>query len=160
MRSPEASEFEVNAAGKAVDGEFVVRVDPVAGFETVVPQIAVTPTDAAGHDGARKTARLATTPVRAVGQGCDPWGFDVCAATAACVPGVPDASNTCKAKSQLIPAECALAPVLEPATDVFEVSGLADGPSLFDAPTTCSAGDPKGRPEALRSYASRAPPRN
>jgi len=147
--SPESTEFELDATGKAVDGAFLVRLDPAAGFEAVVPQVALTPRDGAGHVGARKTTRLANAPVRAVGQGCDVYGFDVCNATAVCSPGVPGASNTCKAKSALGPAECAAAPVLTPDTGATATSGLATGPSIWDAPTGCSAGDPTGRPEAV-----------
>jgi len=146
---PESQEFEVNAAGQAVDGAFVVRVTPVEGFELLVPQVAVTPADAAGHTGQRKTSKLANTPVRAVGQACDVYGFDVCNTTAVCAPGVPGATNTCKAKSQLAPAECNAAPELDPAAGVDTVTGIADGPSLWDAPAGCSSGDTKNRPEAV-----------
>ncbi|MCC6624028.1 MAG: hypothetical protein IT385_22415 [Deltaproteobacteria bacterium] len=145
----ESTEFDVDGTGKAIDGAFLVRVDPAPGFEDVVPQIAVTPRDAAGHVGARKTTRLANVPVRAVGQGCDIHGFDVCSATSVCAPGLPGATNTCKAKSQLAPAECAAAPVLDPSAAPAAITGLVDGPSLWDAPPSCSSGDPKGRPEAV-----------
>ncbi|MFO0746322.1 MAG: hypothetical protein U1F43_11695 [Myxococcota bacterium] len=145
--TPESQEFEVNAAGQARDGAFVVRVVPAAGFELMVPQVAVTATDAAGHEGARKTAKLAPTPVRGAGAACDVNGFDVCNATSVCSPGVPNVANTCKAKAQLATAECASAPSVDVAAGTHVVSGIVAGPSVWDAPASCSSGDPTGRPE-------------
>lgn len=146
----ESSEFEV-AAESLGAGAFSVHVVPVAGFEAMVPSIAVTATDAAGHTGVRKTAKLAATPIRSVGQACDLAGFDACnPATAACVPNVSATvvnAGTCKAKSQLAKSECALAPELVPGA--APIVGVTAGPSLWDAPMTCSSGDPKGRPEGV-----------
>jgi len=153
---PESSEFEVSTIDVLADGAFLVKVTPVAGFDLLVPQIAVTATDAAGHVGVRKTAKLAAAPVRAVGQACDANGFDVCnPATAVCVAAANGTSHTCKPKAQLGAAECAAAQILEP--DGVAVFGVADGPSLWDAPATCSSGDPTGRPEAVAVLRLSAP---
>ena len=142
---PESSAFEIGAFEDIGDGAFLATVTPVVGFDTLVTQIGVVARDAAGHESARKTARLTATPVRAAGQGCDPNGFDMCnPLTSVCV--AVGTSHRCQAKAQLATAECAAAPEL--ALD-GTLTGVAAGPSLWDAPVSCSSGDPKGRPEAI-----------
>lgn len=144
---PDSTEFLVSAADAAYDGGFFVRVDTAAGFETLVPQIAVTPIDGAGHQGVRKTARLAPTPTRAAGQSCDVNGFDACNATSVCSPGLVGVTNQCKLRSQLATAECKDAPMLT--LDGAPITGLVEGPSVWEAPIGCSSGDPTGRPEVV-----------
>lgn len=144
---PESTEFLVSAADAAFDGGFFVRVDTAPGFEILVPQVAITPIDAAGHQGARKTARLAATPTRAAGQSCDVNGFDACNASSVCTPGLAGVTNMCKLRSQLATAECKDAPVLT--LDGAPLIGIVEGPSVWEAPASCSSGDPVGRPETV-----------
>ncbi|HRE90784.1 MAG TPA: hypothetical protein PK095_16785, partial [Myxococcota bacterium] len=128
---PESDSFVINAQGSSTDGTFFVRLDPSAEFESQVKEVAVTATDLADHTGLRKTAKLAPSPVRSAGQGCDPRGFDVCNATSVCAPGTTGTTTTCRDKNQLRKAECAAAPILS--TDGTPIAGFADGPSIFDA---------------------------
>jgi hypothetical protein len=153
--TPESQSFDVAAEGAGVDGRFRVRIDPTPEFESQVTNIGVTATDAAGHVGARKTAKLTASPVRSAGQGCDLNGFDACNSKSVCVAAPSGDAGTCKDVIAQRKAECGLSASLP--TDGTMVVGFAQGASLFDAPATCSAGDPVGRPEGLFKLSLEAP---
>ena len=146
--APDGDAFDVDATGKGADGAFFVRVDPAGEFGVLVPQIAATAIDAAGHSGARKTIKQTKPSAKGSGSTCDPRGFDACTASSVCSPGVVGVANTCKAVASLRASECNLAPeIVVAASGTEKAVGLASGPSLWDAPVGCSSADPVGRPE-------------
>jgi hypothetical protein len=153
--TPESQSFEVAAENTSRDGVFRILVTPTAEFAAMVQNIGVTATDAAGHEGARKTAKLTASPVRSAGQGCSLYGFDACNTKSVCVPVPSGESGICKDVIAQRKAECAAAQPLP--VDGSTVVGFASGPSLFDAPALCSASDPVGRPEGVYRLVLEAP---
>ncbi len=140
--------FPIDAIGAAEGGQFFLVSEPIVGFDAKVPKIAVVATDEHGHAGPKTTTSVSVRPVRAIGQACDFAGFDVCAAGAACAPGLATATNTCAAVATLKNTKCGGAPVLDPAKGATVVFGKVEGASLWDAPQGCVTGDATGRPEA------------
>jgi hypothetical protein len=135
---------------------FFLASTPSAGFEGLVPRIAATVTDFAGHASSRLVVAASTMPVRAANAACDWSGFDACSAGNACAPGIPGEANVCKAKPALIKAKCDAAPALDPAKGATRTFGTTSGVSLWDAPA-CVSGDPVGRPEsAVRLHLAKA----
>ncbi len=153
--TPESQSFDVAAENASQGGTFRIQVTPTEEFAAAVQNIGVTATDAAGHVGARKTAKLTASPVRSAGQGCSLYGFDACNAKSVCVPAPTGESGTCKDVIAQRKLECAAAQTLP--VDGSTVVGFASGPSLFDAPALCSAGDPVGRPEGVYRLVLEAP---
>lgn len=147
--TPELSSFDFSASGASENGTFFVRLQPADGLDQVVPKLTATPTDDEGHQGPLKVASPLAPPTRGTGQTCDPRGFDVCAATLACTPGLAGRTNTCQAAASLRTAHCAAAPVIVPTADGVTARGFAVGGSLWDVPTGCQTNDPTRRPEGL-----------
>ncbi len=152
---PDTAEFVLPAAGEG--GVFLVVLEMGVGLHQLVQRVAVTPVDAAAHEGARVEVALAVTPVRGAGASCSPEGFDACADGSACMPGVPGVANNCLAESYVRGQQCTEAPRLELVDGAASVVGVADGTSLWDAPPGCAANDPRGRPESVLTLELEAP---
>lgn len=148
--TPDLASFEQPANNLAVDGLFLMRLQSGVGLDTQVGKLVATPIDEAGHTGMPKVIAPTTLPVRMLGQTCDPKGFDVCAPTLSCSPGIIGAtSNKCASAAPMRTAQCTAAPVLEPTAGGNVVMGTAEGGSLWDAPSGCASADPVGRPEGV-----------
>jgi hypothetical protein len=144
--TPDLSSFDHDALELAVDGTFFLRLQSGDGLDTQVPKLVAIPSDGAGHEGTAKIAAATTIPVRNAGQACDIRGFDMCGPNLSCSPGIVGATNKCATASPLRIAQCGDAPVLVAGATVM---GVAEGGSLWDAPSGCSTNDPKGRPEGV-----------
>ncbi|MBX3209340.1 MAG: hypothetical protein KF764_30180 [Labilithrix sp.] len=143
-----ASFIRVDAEGSAFGTTFFVEAFPASSFVSQVPKIAATAVDRVGRTSSRVITPLATLPVRSLGQVCDADGFDTCAASAVCFPGVRSEKNICKAASTTRTQKCKDGPALDPAKGVTRAYGTVSGVSLWDAPTGCVPNDATGRPEA------------
>jgi len=147
--STSASGVTLDQPGVVDGAGFGFDVTPATGFESKVPKIAATAYDHMGRASTRVVAAATATPVRSVGQSCDWRGFDACAAGSSCAPGLPSATNACKATATLLTAECTAAPVLDPAKGVTKAFGVAEGTSLWDPPAGCSTDGAVKRPEGV-----------
>ena len=148
--TPDLSSFEQPANNLAVDGVFLMRLQSGVGLDTQVGKLVATPVDEAGHVGMPKVIAPTALPVRMLGQACDPKGFDTCAPTLSCSPGIIGATtNKCASAAPMRTAQCMGAPVLVPTAGGSVVMGSAEGGSLWDAPSGCSSADPTGRPEGV-----------
>ena len=147
--SPESQSFEIDAEGMSLDGDFFVAIEPTETFVAQVERIAATPRDGKGHVGETKVVKLERTPVRGVSATCDARGFDACGTGLTCMPGDPSVRNSCQRVQTLRPRVCEEAAVLDPFVGKMTATGTAAGGSLWDAPSTCAAGDPVGRPEGV-----------
>lgn len=148
--TPDLASFDHDALNLAVDGTYFVRIQAGVGLDDAVPKLVVTGLDVAGHTGTPKTAAPTTIPIKNSGQTCDPRGFDVCAAGLSCSPGIVGATtNKCSSAAPLRTTQCNAAPVLVATAGGAVITGVAEGGSLWDAPSGCSSADPKGRPEGL-----------
>lgn len=147
--TPDLASFDFGASGASENGTFFIRMQPSDGLDQLVPKLTATPRDDEGHQGPMKVAAPLAPTARGTGQGCDPRGFDVCAASLACSPGLVGKSNVCQSAATLRTSHCAAAPVLVPTAEGVTARGYAAGVSLWDAPTGCQTGDPARRPEGL-----------
>lgn len=147
--NPDASFFEFDVVGYAIDGTFFVEIAPIEGFDTLVPQLSAVATDAAGNAGGSQQAKAAIPGKRSRSQSCDPRGFDICGSGLVCMPGIVGLANKCETLSRTRDAKLDVAPVLDPALGRTVFVGRAEGSSVLDAPVDCSAGDPTGRPEGI-----------
>lgn len=147
---PDMVSFDHDAVDLAVDGTFFIRLQAGDSLDQQVPKLVATPADVAGHEGTAKIVSPSNIPVRTAGQSCDVRGFDVCGANLTCSPGILGSTmNKCALATPLRTSQCTAAPVLVPTTAGAKISGVAEGGSLWDVPTGCSTGDPKGRPEGI-----------
>jgi len=149
------SEDGTSASAVTIDGRagafgslFVVETQPNASFALQVPKIGAVAKDAVGRTSARTIVARTTAVVKKVGQGCDPDGFDTCTATTVCAPGFRSAVNTCKLTTAVQREKCKSAPALDPSAGPARAYGVAEGVSVWDAPTGCVGNDAVGRPEA------------
>lgn len=143
----ESSEFEADARGASSGGTFFYRFDVSDAFVEDVAQVAVFARDRGDHTSEMSTTSVVDAPTRRSGQSCDPLGFDRCTSSV-CTPGTVGVDNTCTAYGTARTMECSAAT----SVDLFastSVTGVASGPSLWDAPAGCSANDPTGRPEGV-----------
>ncbi|MFT3709773.1 MAG: hypothetical protein QM817_19260 [Archangium sp.] len=148
--SPDLASFDQPANGVALDGAFFMNMQSGVGLDTQVPRLVVTPIDAAGHTGMIKIASPTTQPIKTAGQTCDPRGFDTCAAGLACSPGIVGATtNKCTSSAPMRTQQCSMSTVLIPTPGGSVVNGVAEGGSLWDAPSGCATNDPTGRPEGV-----------
>ena len=143
-----ASSISVDARGSALGTTFFVEAIPASSFVSQVPKIAATAIDLVGRSSSRTITARATIPVRSLGQACDPDGFDACASSAVCFPGLRSEPNECKAASTTRADKCKAAPVLDPSKGITHTYGTVAGVSLWDAPPSCVPNDATGRPEA------------
>ncbi|WP_146649180.1 hypothetical protein [Labilithrix luteola] len=120
-----------------------------SGFDGVVPKVAATVTDAAGHVSARVVSSVGAVPTRTNGQACDDRGFDACASGSVCSPGLPDVANKCASVGPLRTTKCSSAGALDPAKGMTKAFGLTSGASLWDPPAGCVSNDATGRPESV-----------
>ena len=146
------SEAFVPTAGvEATDGGYFVAVD-VAQVADLSPRMAATVTDYAGLSSARLVLQRAFPPVRGEGEGCSTRGFDTCESGTRCW-GTP-ASAQCLGISTLQGQVCTAAPALSGA-------GTTQGDtlpvSLWDPPTSCATGDPRGAVEGVVRLTLAAP---
>lgn len=140
--------FTILGSTLANEGTFFVENLPIAGFDTKVPKLGSTPADQGSHAGARLVTAVAALPTKTSGQACDIDGFDVCASTLACAPGLASATNKCTAITSLRTAKCGAAALLDPAKGLSRAFGKVEGVSLWDAPAGCVTNDAVGRPES------------
>lgn len=147
--TPDMASFTQDALGLAVDGTFFLRMQSGQDLDKQVPKLVATASDVAGHTGAPKSALPTTIPVRSAGATCDARGFDTCGPNLSCSPGTLGAVNTCANAFNLRTARCSSATILVPTATGAKVVGIAEGGSLWDAPSGCSTNDPTGRPEGV-----------
>ncbi len=141
--------LDLSLVGYARDGAFFVELEPIEGFDRLVPQLSASASDAVGHVGATQTAKAAVANKRNRGQSCDPRGFDECASGTVCAPGIVGRENKCELVNRYRDNELKAAPLLDPAAGNVIFAGRVEGTSVFDVPVDCSAGDPTGRPDAI-----------
>lgn len=121
-----------------------------SGFDGMVPKVAATVTDAAGHVSARVVSSVGAVPSRTNGQACDERGFDACVSGSVCSPGLPDVANECASIAPLRTTKCTSAgAALDPAKGTTRAFGLLNGASLWDPPAGCVPNDATGRPESV-----------
>lgn len=145
-----ASGADITTNGASFNGLFVVSKQQVPGFDTLCPQIGITPTDKAGHAGATKHALPANMVTHAAGAACDLLGFNACAASLVCAPNPPPEAPTCQTLSTAQAARCAAAVTLAPtAGQPAQTFGHTAATSLWDSPRGCSGTNPTGRPEGV-----------
>lgn len=147
--TPDMTSFTQDVLGLAVDGTFFLRMQSGQDLDKQVPKLVATASDVAGHAGASKTATPSTIPQRSAGQTCDARGFDTCGPNLSCSPGALGAVNTCANAFNLRTAQCSSATILVPTATGAKIVGIAEGGSLWDAPSGCSTNDPTGRPEGI-----------
>jgi len=147
--APDSGELVLDAAGAAFDGQFFYGIAPAETFVALVPKVAATARDAAGHVGARLEATAAPIPRRSNGQSCDPRGFDACQVGSVCTASRAGQPTTCQSPAGLRTTECnAAVEVVASATEQVVV-GAAAGVSLWDPPAGCTANPALGRPEGV-----------
>ncbi len=146
--APEATSFGADARGSSSGGTFFFRFASTAFFAENVPRVSLVARDRGDRISAAVEADLADPPTRAVGQPCDPRGFDTCG-MGVCSPGMVGATNRCIGVAAARSAACTSALVLETSAGVGSIRGELTSPSLWDAPEGCSSGDPRDRPEGL-----------
>lgn len=129
-------------------GAFVLTAVPSVGFTTLAPRIAATVSDDYGRTSARVVAAATSRTARGFGQACDPHGFDACAATTVCAPGLASAQNKCTSAEVVRSTKCKDGPTLNPGKGVTRAFGRAEGVSLWDPPTGCVSPEAIDRPEA------------
>ena len=144
-----ASSFIETGGISTSDGTFTFQITPAQTFTDTVKQVSLTPVDLGKLKGAPMTASLLPMPSVGSGAACDPLGFNYCAGNAACIPGLPGTSNTCQPIGSAQVAACGLAPVLNPSTKDFVVTGFNQGSSLWDPPTDCVSNIGLGHPESV-----------
>lgn len=144
----DASTFDVDASTASNGGAFFVALDLGLGVQELVTRIAVTPSDRGGRVGERIEADYAPAELRNLGQACSPNGFDTCVAGAVCSLG-PTGSATCQGEASARNQQCNAAPTLTLTDGHASYVGVADGTSLWDAPSGCSVNDPTGRAESV-----------
>jgi hypothetical protein len=77
-------------------------------------------------------------------------GFDACATGSVCAATSPgSAYSTCQNATAVRTSQCSSAPFLVLEHGHASYTGVADGASLWDAPSGCSPNDPRDRPEAV-----------
>lgn len=147
--TPDGTTFDVDASGKARDGQFFVAITPSAAFAEAVPQIAVTVSDGAGHQSERKAVKQTKAAVKGNGAACDPRGFDSCGTSGVCAPNSAGTATNCQPKLTIQVKRCGQYPAVPVGVGSQVVTGIASGVSTWDAPTGCAAADPVGRPEGI-----------
>jgi hypothetical protein len=152
----ESVSFAADARDTSVEGAFFYQFAASQLFADSVPRVSVVARDRGDRTSAAVIANRAAAPARSVGQTCDARGFDTCGA-AVCSPGTVGAVNHCVAVSAARTDACAAAPTLDLSSGAASVSGDLREPSLWDAPASCSSGDPTARPEALVRFVLAAP---
>jgi hypothetical protein len=131
------------------DPTFYVVVEPILGFDQLVPKIVATPVDTLLQRGAPVATSSIAVPVRNLNDPCDYRAFDVCVSGNVCSPGTPKGPNTCQAATPLRKIACTAAPVLDPDKGITKAYGVTRGPSLWDAPKGCDPHNGVDRPEGL-----------
>ncbi|MGC4120841.1 MAG: hypothetical protein QM765_40945 [Myxococcales bacterium] len=155
--NPDLASFDFDARDLSADGAFFIRMQPADGLDQQAPKLTATPSDVAGHSGTLKTTSPTPTPSRSSGQSCDPRGFDTCAASLACSPGILGKANKCQPAASLRTTRCGASAELTPSAEGVTALGVAAGGSLWDVPLGCQTYDPKGRPEgAVRLHLATA----
>jgi hypothetical protein len=148
--APPVASFDLDATGDSSNGTFLIALQQSPGFDTACPQIAVTPTDEAGHTGATTNAVPVAPLIRAAGAACDLQGFDACVAGQVCVARALPLGPTCQSLTTLQAARCSAAVHLAPSVGQPATTfGHTALPSLWDAPRGCSGFNPAGRPEGV-----------
>lgn len=147
------AEVDAFVSERGSNGDFFVEIQSAAGFDAVAKQVMVTPVGAMAPTDEHQVAALRDAPVRALGDSCDPRGFDLCVETATCAPADPKsgASNRCRSSSDYRDERCANAPRLDaPATGSSTfIDVTASGVSSWNPPDGCASADRRDRPEAL-----------
>lgn len=144
----DASIVDVSVTERAPDGRFFVEVQSARGFDAKARQVIVSPVGGMANAAEKHVAALALPSARALGQSCDPQGFDTCAGGAVCAPGKVGGTNRCARGEDVRSTRCADAPRLVagmPATLTVD----AWGSSAWEPPAGCVSPDRWGRPEAL-----------
>ena len=148
--APPVASFDLDASGDSSNGTFLIALQQAPGFDTACPQIAVTPSDEAGHTGSTTNAVPVAPLIRAAGAACDLQGFDACVAGQVCAARASPLGPTCQSQTSLQAARCTaavhLAPSIGQPATTFGHTAL---PSLWDAPHGCSGFNPTGRPEGV-----------
>ncbi len=129
------------------DGLFAFTLWPAGAFGSAVKRLQATPMGG-GLSGPPLEAKLTAVATRGIGAACDYAGFDACASNYVCSPGIKGKVNTCLGLSAARGKKNTGAPVLSPAGKL-RASGLAEGTSLWDAPSGCQPNDPVGTPEGV-----------
>jgi hypothetical protein len=144
----ESTSFGADARDASAGGAFFFRFSASAFFAENVPRVSLVVRDRGDRVSAPVVAELGDPPMRSVGQPCDPRGFDTCG-MGVCSPGMVGATNRCVGVTAARAEACMSALVLETTGGMGSVRGELGTPSLWDAPTDCSSGNPRDRPEAL-----------
>jgi len=132
-----ASSFVETAGIFSSDGQLTFQITPTETFTEVVKGVTLVPVDSAGKRGDAISASLMPQPSRGSGMTCDTNGFDYCAGSSACVPGLPGANNVCQPITSVQGSKCAAAPVLDVSQPQLVVTGYNAGPSLWEPAEGC-----------------------
>jgi hypothetical protein len=144
-----ATSFLETGGFAANDGQFVFEINPTSEFAQLVSNVSLSPVDLLKYTGSAKTAALQSVPSRGSGMTCDIHGFDYCSGNGACVPGLPNANNTCQPVTTAQSAACKTARVLDTSTDNLLITGYIAGSSLWEPPSGCQLGIGSNNPESV-----------
>jgi hypothetical protein len=146
---PDSATFDLGVVNTSKDGVYFVNNLFGLGFDKTVPRVAVTPVDGQANKGTRKLVDVADPPSRAVGQSCDPRGFNVCSATGGCAESTTSDASACVTATSLRTDACTSGAELNPDKGALSAFGRADGPSLWDPPPGCAPVLAANRPEGV-----------
>jgi hypothetical protein len=140
--------FDINAQGSSTAGGFFFDNQAAQGFDTTVPRIAATPTDAEGRSGPRIVGNIATPTLAGAGSACDPRGFTACVTKSVCVPSATVGKGTCISIASEMDVVAKAALTVEPGATSF-APGYANGPSLWQPPAGCVGVGIVNRPQGI-----------
>jgi hypothetical protein len=148
-----AASFDINVDGWSTLGHFFYVNQAAQGFDSMVPQLAATPSGSNSDVGPRVTARLSTA-LAGGGAACDPRGFTGCTAGYSCMPapsgdGGAGTKNVCAQTSTARATISKVAPVLDPAKGSVFATGYTQTPSLWDPPVDCVAPGIRSFPQGV-----------
>lgn len=142
--TPAANEFTNAIVPIPNEAGFFVAFEPTSEFAAAVDTIKVFVTDEGGRTSEEQTAHRKATPV--VSSLCDPQGFNRCSANKVCAR--QGFNDICTLTTSARTNACSRAAVLNPPA-VASVRGHVAQPSLWDAPASCSSGDPTLKPDSV-----------
>jgi hypothetical protein len=142
--TPPVNEFTNVIVPVPNEAGFFVAFEPTSEFAAAVDTIQVLVTDEGGRTSGEQTAVRRVTPV--VSSVCDPQGFNRCSSNKICAR--QSVNNVCTLTTSARTNACASAAILNP-PGVTSVRGHVAQPSLWDAPASCSSGDPTFKPDSV-----------
>ena len=156
---PDAPFFDVGTGSRLEGGRFLVRVNGVANFDPEAQFVVARPLARSSFLPPELKVPRGARPSRAMGEGCDPLGFDQCPAEAACVGRSEGGAYVCRDTETLRRERVESASEWDMRQLPIQSMGRAEGVSLWDPPEGCLASVSRGMPEAVWRLHVHAPAR-